>query len=218
MPTEFIFRASDHTYWADGVEVPSYSAIAAASGIATSFTQLPKWQQEMIKIRGTHQHRAVEFMHANPTADPEIIISAMKPEWQGYVRAYVVFRKDHPEYDPQIIEKPMWGKLSAGAYGCTGDEIGLWNGQRIVVDRKNTKCRPETAIQTAAQSLAYHLNNGNNSYFMASETAKATLRLGLELHKDGSYEPHWFEDWESDITVFGHGMEVYLWKRKHSKA
>jgi len=179
------FDAATHSYYRDGIWVPSVTQVLSFYSITK---EGPEGPREHARIRGDIVHRMIEDSeNGEKMAEvPEIPDGFTADEiWNRY-SAWVRFRGD-VRISELILEHGRIGEIDGYIYGVTPDVICRMEESYCVIELKNTYAPESThPIQTAAQVIA-----------ALRPTVTPALwdrwkRFALYLKGDGSYrlKPH----------------------------
>lgn len=193
-----IFREADHTYWLDGVELPSVSEI-------TSYLPDDKFDDVDENILEVAADRGTEVHYLTTLIDNGIDIDGEYPSnLQGYIGAYRLFLSEH-DVSFFLTEQPIYSL--AERYAGTPDRIGFVDGFVTVVDYKCVAQvnKPKVKIQTNAYKKAYE-----EMYGFAVERL-----LCLQLMPDGKYRLYEVAIDDTELNAC-----LILWratKKKHGR-
>lgn len=193
MPEKVLgFKPEDHTYWLGSTRLPSQSEILEVCGVVDKTYYTPESAH-----RGTIVHAGCHYL-----AEGDLDWASMPEQFRGYLHAYEKFLVD-TKFKPTECEKRLYHPELL--YGVTPDQIGLLEKREGVAELKSGTMMPWTAIQTAFQTMARWPNDYMTKF-----------RLGVELHKDGTYTTKWFEDY-GDFQVAIGLLALYRWKMNHTQ-
>ena len=183
MKPEIVFNETDHTYFVDGVQVPSVTDILAP--LHRSYGKVNPSVLEYAAKRGSAVHEALELIDYGE--DPEVY-----PETIGYINAYEDWKN---VYKPEWlgIEKIVF--CEEGWFIGTLDRVGILNGDELaVVDIKTSTPNRESYVSVCLQTMAYAMAYSSHTDFEADWQKMS--RYGLFLMKDGSWRCINCEEWE----------------------
>ena len=188
----FEFRKEDHSYWLDGVQIPSATQIIKLCGLIDD-----RWYKPEHRTRGTLVHAGCHHISENDMDWKQW--EEAHPELLGYLRAYEKFLADSG-FKPTICEKPHYHENLR--YGVTVDNIGTSASalENEIVELKSGSMMRWTALQTALQAMAWF-----------SDSCYTIRRTGVELHSDGTYRTESFAN-ANDFPVVTGMVGVAHWK------
>lgn len=192
---ELVFRESDHSFWLGDRRLPSVTQILKHF--------IPRWEcDEWYLERGKAVHKATE-LYDKGILDPD----SVDPQIQGYLDAWVKFRKDY-QFKPELIEHQAYHPVYM--YAGIIDRIGISGEDRVLLDIKTGEPSKSDRLQIAG---------GYYSIFMP-----VNICHPLYLHADGTYDkPRAYSTkeireaqnaWLSMVTTFNYLMREGLiqWK------
>ena len=165
---DFIFDPVNHEYKLNGRKLLNITYILKICGITDD-----RFYTEEGKIRGTYVHKCCHFIAENDLNWEKVL-----PEYLGYVQAYDKYVKD-TGWKPDICEKPDYHKTLL--YAGTSDQILLK--PKTILELKTGTMMWWTKLQTALQAMMMFPDDYYN-----------VIRIGLELHEDGTNRLEFFED------------------------
>jgi len=191
MSADFQFDTETHSYYLDGVKLPSVTQVLNSTGVA-SYQDVPA--MEYYLDRGTAIHKACELL-SRGNLDEDSLDDRIKP----YVEA---FRKFLSDTDAVIEQTEVRTYHPAHRYAGTVDAVAVLNGRRCLLDYKTTVVTAWTGIQLAA----YAEMLGGITEFR---------RFGLALTKDKTYKLVPFRDM-TDRSVWYAALTVHKWKANNN--
>jgi hypothetical protein len=141
------FDAATHTYYSDGVAVPSVTGCLEGAGLS-DFSGIPRDVIERKQILGKYVHAAAEYIDQD-----DIVWESIDPTCLPYVQAYESFKKD-TGFKPLLTEKRGVAVINGAKVGFTLDRFGAWCGLPFIVD---LKCGAEEGISWRVQLAGYEL-------------------------------------------------------------
>ncbi len=143
--SELIFRDSDHTYWLDGQEIPSVSAVLQDMGFSGNPFYTPEGA-----ARGKAVHLATARLDEGVSIDDMVFLREGQPDSIAeYVRDYAAFREKHPKFQWFQIEEVSANERLR--YGATRDRLGVdEEGLPCVLDIKTGQQAGWHKVQLAA--------------------------------------------------------------------
>jgi hypothetical protein len=191
----FSFRKSDHTYWLGDRRLPGSTELLRAGGLIDNTA----WYNEAALIRGRNVHIACAYL-----AEGDLNWDTLKLEIRGYVEAYEK-AVEELNFIPGEIESPVYHAHLG--FATIPDQVGEYqnSGKLGILELKSGVMQHWTAIQTAFQSLARFPGN----YY-------GRLRVGLELHRDGTYRTESYTD-VGDFDVAMSLLNIWRYKQKYHK-
>lgn len=180
----FSFDRHSHTYRDGARVVPGITSVLRAAGCTDS-----EWVTEEALRRGTAVHAATLLLDLGDT--PVLPLA-----WDGYLRAYVAFRRDI-RCSWQEMEEPRISRL----YGFAGtpDRVGLVAGRPALLELKTAQAASRVAwhgYQTAGQDLLMGGPRG------------VRQRLVAYLLPDGRYRLREYRD-SGDYLAFLEALRSY---------
>lgn len=188
MPT-LRFNADDHSYFLDGVRVPSVTQIMAP---LHDFSAIPADVLQHASERGTAIHKAIELDLDN-NLDEDSIHAEVRP----YLRAW---RKFYVEWEPEVLASERRVGHLGLRYAGTLDCLLRARGDLYYVDYKNTAALvPTVGMQLKAYQEADKATEAPAGYptFEELSTAKRAM---LWLRNDGTYK--FIEQPDHDWALF----------------
>lgn len=194
---ELKFRAEDHTYWLDGVEIPSVTTILKDVGIV-NYSAMPNATSEMALHRGSMVHLACQLYDEH-----DIDESTLDPILKPYLAAWKRFISESGFVIEEIEQRgynPKWGYV-----GCL-DRKGKLNGMPMVIDLKTSISPKWVRMQLAA-------------YVEFVKFPTVVGRMAVELHADETYKavPLSAKDHARDFNDFLCCLRIYRLKRETNK-
>jgi len=160
-----VFYDKSHTYVLDGEELPSVSEIIRFISREVYGT-VGQYTLDNAADRGSRVHKLCEALDKYGSCEvPE--------DLQGYIAAYVKFRKEH---------EVEWSRIEYASqhpnrkYAGTIDRMGTVDGRNSILDIKSS-CAVQKPLYTAQLNL----------YRMMYQQGMDALYI-LHLHKDGTYK------------------------------
>lgn len=183
-----LFDERDHSYFSEGVYVPSVTRILMDEGLVDD-----TWFTEESRNRGSAVH--VFIKHKCLIEKGAFVGCAMlSPEWKSYYDGYLQFEEDC-NWKPQIIEGPMACEKFAG----TPDQIGLLNNETAVLDIKTGQPQRVTGLQLQGYE---------------DLLGRPAKRYALHLSSTGKYRLIEYKDrqdryvWRSAVALWHYKREV----------
>lgn len=168
------------------------------------------------KIIGTQIHEGIHSFIQTGTAD---VKTEYSEEVTNALKGFILFRKEHPEFELIIGEIPMTSKT----YKCNGtlDCLAKLNTESIVFDWKSGECKkkdkPPIYDEHAMQVSAYvkfhnEINNANVeiAYILAIAKDKIAYNL-VKLNKE-AIESYFNDGFLPALTIFNLQKKGVLWK------
>jgi len=183
-------RDSEHKYHFRGVEYPSVTQILKAVGMV-NYSSIPAAIMEAAMMRGSYAHEACELDDQGRLDETQL-----DPRLLPYLQAWRAFKKEAGvEVIPEWTERKMVSE--ALGYAGTMDRLVRWKGGEVCLDIKTGKCMRWTGVQLAGYDILRGSFGVSNS-----------LRLGLELRKDGTYKIVEFQ-FRNDYDVWMAALKVF---------
>ncbi len=196
------FDAASHTYYWNGVRVPSVTQVLEDVGIV-DYSHLPERIRRHALDRGSAVHLATRFDDEGDLSD-----SSVSEEIAGYLQAWRSFR-ERSGFQPGHIEKQFYSQLYQ--YAGTLDRVGYFTSAAfgsssyapILLDIKSGEAPAWVKYQLAAYANFY----ANAAQFR---------RIAVELHSDGTYKLYEFpcSTLAADFNVFQCALTIYRTKRE----
>lgn len=189
---KFRFDPEAHAYWVGNMRIPGTTEVLRGLGVIDT-----RWAEERDLIRGSAVHLACKFL-----AEKRLSWDSVDPSIFGYVQAYSNFL-NMEKFVPVRNEIPTHHPLYL--YGVTPDSIGYEKADSfspMLVEIKTGQMPKWAALQTAAQAMAEAIQQN-----MAWQKIR---RVGLELHRDGTYKIVDFTD-PNDGPVFLSMVASFTW-------
>lgn len=184
-----IFESTEHRYFSDNREYPSYSKIMKHFGMIPDYD---RFGNEASLNFGKAIHKLCELYDMNDLGDFD---PQLEPWLNGYMRFLEAYK---PEWE--LIESPLVSKV--WGFGGTPDRFGLMK-KASLVDFKSGTEDPAHAIQTGAYEILVEEN--------LKIKVKARYSLYL-LPNDFRLIPH---KKQSDKSIFIGLAQAYQWKLNH---
>lgn len=163
---KLIFFDEGHRYMLDGEQIPSVSEIIRFIS-REIYANVTQYNLDHAADRGTRVHKACELLDKYGTVQ-------IDDDIEGYVEAYVKFRKEH---------NVTWDSIECACfspekdYAGTLDRIGMLDGELVILDIK-TSCVVQKMLAEAQLNLYRRMVVG-----------KDIKRLViLHLKADGTYK------------------------------
>jgi len=166
--TVFHFDKDSHTYWIDGVEVPSITAMLDNC----CYFDDTYWREECAE-RGTMVHKLTADYDTGAIEEP----ASVENKWKGFLLAYVKAMRD--------LGKPRWDSVEEARvspsyrFGGRPDRVGKLWAAVSVLDLKTGGVYDWHGIQTALQAI------------LVAEEYKlpptSIVRYGLNVKDNGKY-------------------------------
>ena len=187
-----IFDEAAHQYTdpRNRAKVPSVTQILKGIGLIDD----THWSDHD-RDRGSAVHKACELLDT-------VGLDWASVGWlEGYVRAWEAFKRDF-RFEPILVEKRLIHPIYP--YGGTLDRLG-WvrikgKGRAVLLDLKSGPVHDWTEIQL-----------GGYEGLLAPA---ARRHLGLQLCKDGTYRPRWFDNVRA-ADLFYSCLAIYQWRQTH---
>lgn len=191
------FDAIKHEYRVDGAVLPSVTQVLAS---CYDFSMVAPDVLERKRQIGVATHRAIQLSLADDLDE-----SSIRPEWEGYFRAWQAFRREARITAFGAIEKPLYHpKLR---YAGTPDVPLCLNGTWSVLDAKTADdTHPAWALQLAGYQELLNVN-------AAKGEPQIEKRFSLRLRENGTYRLDEFTD-RRDFTTFLAALTVHRWKEE----
>ena len=141
--SELVFKPKGHKYYLDGEEIPSVSEVTRFLSREV-YGEIDQIALDRAAERGTLVHKATE------TLDTKGYVEAPS-EIDGYIQAYLKFRKEHA-VEWELIEHMTHMEAD---YAGTIDRYGTVDGERCILDIKTSKTisKEHQVMYTAAQNM-----------------------------------------------------------------
>lgn len=192
------FDENAHTYYIDGVAVPSVTQICSI--LTAGKYSGGRGVIDAARARGTAVHELCEAYDYGT-------LEEVPTELAGYVKAYSDFCRDYrPEW--LYIEHQMYSRQLK--YAGTCDRVGMIDGKWTVVDLKTTANMDRASkLSLLAQLAAYQ-----ELAYTIGEAPDMTNGLGVQLKRDGSYTVHTqyeiMRRYDADgFTLFRHCQQIH---------
>jgi len=144
-----IFKPEDHTYWCEGKELISISALIKHFGL-TNYDGIPKEILDNASERGTDLHACVSF-YLDQTLDENSVHDDYLSRWKGFKK----FAQAHTL--ETIAQNEIVGSKSLGVAG-TLDWRGKLDGRHTIIDWKFTNALQKSVrVQLAGYKFLYNL-------------------------------------------------------------
>ena len=189
MTPKITFDEATHTYYVDGVKVPSVSEIIAP---LRDFSGIDPEVLRKAQDRGKAVHKACELHDLGTLGDLGPDAAVIEP----YLKAWLKFSGSDWEWI-SIEEIKYHSKL---VYCGTADRIGIYRGEHVCgVDIKATaKSHAATGVQLGAYELLW----GEPFH----------KRIGVRLKRDGTFEATEYPD---ETVTFRSLLNVWKWKQRN---
>lgn len=185
---------ASHTYFFDGVRVPSVTQILKP---LQDFSGIPPEVLARKSSIGTAVHAACEFDDLGEL-DPNSVHPVVAPYLAGY-------RKWRAEAGVEILECEAFVYHQRLRYAGQLDRIVRLSGRRWLVDLKTSfSFSPTWSLQTCG-------------YAACRPDANELKRAALRLCSDGTYQWHPFDtpDYAADPLTWTSLVQVHHWKARH---
>lgn len=196
MPNKLTYDDASHSYFLDGVRIPSVTEVLQGAGL-TDFSAVPAAVLKAACAFGKAVHLACEF-HDRGVLDEDALDPALKPYLEGWKKF-----KQFCDFAPNEIEQPIYS--STYRFAGTPDRVGLLCGGFAIVDIKSGADNPATAIQLAGYALIVN-----------DVIKKPIIRIAVLLDRDGKYRIKEYRD-KMDKDTFLAALSVYNWRKKRVK-
>lgn len=185
-------------------EVPSYSHVMAAVGLATDYSKI---DPDILTFRaavGNATHRAIRDILSGYS--PEVALSDAEPVVEEFsephVNAFLEFQRQN-KLVPSFLEVPTYNPVLK--YACTADFVGTCDDLPTVLDWKTTSRISKTvALQTMGQRLCFKIMDYGVTFPLGS-----MQRGAVHLKKDGTFRVVWHTDHEQNIEDLIHAAGTY---------
>jgi len=179
------FRLEDHSYWLDGVRLPSVTTILKAEGFIDA-----AFYDEYSRDRGSMVHLAC---HLDDMGDLDE--SSVDPVIKPYLKAYRSF-KEQSGFIASISEEPM--ASATYRFAGTPDKIGSFKDITCaIIDLKTGSVAPWASLQLALYQVL---------------VGSPYKRYSLQLTKDGKYRLKEYKD-RQDRAVALSAVACWWWKK-----
>jgi hypothetical protein len=191
--SNLFFDEKTHTYTFNGKKVPPVSTILKEAGFIANLERFTEEGRD----RGKAVHKAIEVhcrgahCFKSPALDP-------------YINAFKNFEKDC-DWVSELVEH----KMACDQYAGTCDNIGMFQGNRAILDVKTGAISATTGLQLVAYEKLYR-----------GEVENAVLkivnikRFALQLTDTGRYILTEFKE-RSDSYIWDSAVAIYHWRRNH---
>jgi hypothetical protein len=194
-----IFDEASHTYWLDGVAVPSVTTIIRP--LAPDFSVIPPDVLEAKRLLGTSVHTACELDDLGELDD-----ESTDPRVMGYVGAWRAFRRDR---GVTIVANECRLAHAGLRFAGTLDRVVAEpSGEFWLLDLKTSADPvPSYGVQLAGYALLLEVAD-----FAVPRSMK---RATVHLRGDGTYKLQAFND-PNDDAAFRACLALYQWKEQHA--
>lgn len=188
------YRDEDHTYWLDGVRIPSVTQVLSLAGLGVP-DDVPRDILAKAAAKGSFIHKACELLD-----EGDLDETSVPEEWRGYVQAWARFKEERVARILSVEEmvhsnpdhQPYAGKLDRTVH-LHGDD-----GIRTIVDLKTgSRLQPVTRLQLAG----YNLCKGWDC-----------KRAAVLLKPDGLYQFQSYDDGDADNQAWCSAVEIAYWR------
>lgn len=194
------FDPASHTYWLDGVVIPSVTSVLKP---LYNFDGINPDVLNAKAALGTAVHRACELLDNDDLDEESDAGRAALLPIAGYLAGYKQFKSDKRL---MIVANEQRLFHPVHRYAGTIDRSYAMGGDLWDVDLKSTvSMSPIVGLQTAAYT----------EMFRANGRKQPARRGALQLFPDGTYKLHEFTD-SSDYPVFLSLLTVQRFKERHS--
>ena len=195
VPQGLQFEPISHTYFFDGVRVPSVTTVIKP---LEGYYRMSEKALQPYAVRGTEVHELTEAWDKGNIEDPEIV-----PENRaGYLMAWINFRADF-DFAPSHIEHRVFHPRLL--YAGTIDRLGEVRGKYSVVDIKTSaKLGPAVGVQLAAYQHGWN----------AEEEEEIESRYAVQLMDDGTYRVVEYTN-PLDWDAFRGCLALHKWQEAH---
>lgn len=190
------FEEESHTYYLDGVVIPSVTQILKEVGLV-DFSGIDPEVLQKAADRGTYVHKCCELLFHN-----DLEIDAIDPEAVGYVNGFQKFLADQCGQGGFTIlemEKSVFHPILR--YAGTLDILAQRGKENWILDIKTGSPQISYSLQTAAYENCF---------------TEVYRRACLYLSKDGKYRLHPYTD-NNDVRVWQACVGIYHWKQNAKK-
>ena len=194
MIEELQFDEALHRYSYKGLTVPGVTSVIESC--LDSFSGVPAEALEYARQRGTAVHLATALYDLDDLQMDTVDIAILP-----YLEAWIKFRAETGFAPTHIEEKVFHPRhFYAGAL----DRIGLFFGEKALMDIKSGALMPSVYPQTAAYAEAHNYRNAD----------KITKRWVVQLRDDGTYRLVELKD-KGDFSVFLSALNLHQWRTQH---
>jgi len=186
------FRLEDHSYWLDGVRLPSVTQVLSEMGF---YGDAAAYFTEYSRDRGTYVHKAIQLYE-----DGELDEESLDPVIRPYLKAWKQFK-----HDSGFIVSASEKAMASVTYQFAGtvDLLGTFEDTTCaIIDIKTGAVGPVVGLQLAAYEIL--------------EGTHGRKRFALQLKEDGKYKLHQFTN-RQDRQIFLSALSVYQWKKANLK-
>jgi hypothetical protein len=188
------FNAEDHSYYLDGVRLPSVTQILRGVGLI-DFSHVPPERLEASMKFGTAVHRACELYDFNNLDE-----ASLDPALRPYLDAWIKCRKD-----TMMIIEAIEEKVVSVKYRFAGmlDRRVVMDKCGILDIKTSVDISPATKLQLAGYELAYNEMAGNKN--------RSCRRWVVLLKDDGTYKIEEHKN-KGDANIFLSVLSIYNFK------
>lgn len=185
---QLVFDEPSHTYFLDGVRIPSVTQILEAVGVV-DFSYLPPGTRKMALERGRRVHLATQF-----DDEADLDLDGLDEALLPYVQSWRNWRRDSG-FEPTLIE--YLGYHPSG-YAGRMDRFGKIRSRSLLVDIKTNSMEGWVRLQTAGYAA-----------FLPDPISFE--RVCVELHQDATYRAITYpgKDFKRDFQDFQSCLAVY---------
>ena len=194
MQDEFNFDEQTHTYYLNGLKIPSVTKVLQDAGLVKFFGNATENSRKF----GDAMHLMTHYDDLG-TLDVRSLDNNLKPYLLGY-------RKFLQKEKIVIIESELRGYSKKYLFGWTLDKVGIKNGVKTIIDLKSGVINKLAVnLQTAAYKIGY------NEYHKKD---KAVKRGAVQLLPN-DYKYVQFDD-KTDESVFLAFLTTMNYKKLHN--
>jgi hypothetical protein len=191
MKKEYIDR--DHSYWLDGIQVPSVTQILTSEGFY-NFTGVNSDLLERSSEFGKAVHETCRLWDMG-ILDVENLSLPLVPHlsaWKKFREAFGI------EFIPELMEEHKINEKYR--FGFCPDRVTK---TFILIDIKSSETpSPVAGLQTAGYKIGAE-----------AEGYKINKRWAVHLHQDGNYSIQKYED-IAEESIFLMALQCYYWKQR----
>jgi len=196
IPPGLQFEPISHTYFYDGVRVPSVTSVIRP---LEGYYRMSEKSLKPYAERGTAVHAETERWDMSEDADP----ADCPGDLRGYLSAWVNFRTDFGFVPTHIEHRVYHPRLG---YSGTIDRVGTVRGAYSVVDIKTSaKLGPAVGCQLAGYQHAWN----------AEKEEQITGRFAVQLADDGTYRVMEYSN-PLDWDAFRGCLALHKWQEGHN--
>ena len=197
------FREDDHSYFLDGVRIPSVTQVLKGAGLIdySGLLNMPDGYKRLQAAQrfGTAVHKACELYDLD-NLDEQSLDPALRPYLDGWIKFL-----DESDFVIENIEM----MVCSVKYRFAGklDRSGLLYDKRTILDIKSSfEIMPANHIQNGGYTIAY--NEGKQV------KDKVYQRAVVQLRGDGTYKIELSKD-PNDLNIFLSALTIHNFKEAH---